>query len=187
MTLKIAVAQLNLVVGDLAGNVQKITAAARGAYQDGARLVLTPELSICGYAAEDLFLRPAFIAACDEAVQSLAAALADLKNLCVVVGHPTGSDLRTRSVAVQQRFNAASVLREGQVLATYAKRELPNYQVFDERRYFTPGSQVCVFEAGEPGNRVRVGLLICEDGTGRCRAVGGDQRIAVSCRQGLRA
>jgi len=163
MTLKIAVAQLNLVVGDLAGNVQKITAAARGAYQDGARLVLTPELSICGYAAEDLFLRPAFIAACDEAVQSLAAALADLKNLCVVVGHPTGSDLRTRSVAVQQRFNAASVLREGQVLATYAKRELPNYQVFDERRYFTPGSQVCVFEAGEPGNRVRVGLLICED------------------------
>ncbi|NCN71876.1 MAG: NAD+ synthase, partial [Betaproteobacteria bacterium] len=72
MTLKICVAQLNLVVGDLAGNAQKITAAARAAYQDGARLVLTPELSICGYAAEDLFLRSAFIAACDDAVKSLA-------------------------------------------------------------------------------------------------------------------
>jgi NAD+ synthase (glutamine-hydrolysing) len=74
-----------------------------------------------------------------------------------------GGDSRTRSVAVQQRFNAASVLREGQVLATYAKRELPNYQVFDERRYFTPGQGVCVFEAGELGNTVKVGLLICED------------------------
>jgi NAD+ synthase (glutamine-hydrolysing) len=66
-------------------------------------------------------------------------------------------------VAVQSRFNAASVLCEGQVVATYAKRELPNYQVFDERRYFTPGQGVCVFEAGEPGARVKVGLLICED------------------------
>ena len=163
MTLKICVAQLTLVVGDLAGNAQKITAAARAAYQDGARLVLTPELSICGYAAEDLFLRSAFIAACDDAVKSLAAALVDLKDLCVVVGHPTGGDQRTRSVAVSQRWNAASVLREGQVIATYAKRELPNYQVFDERRYFTPGQGVCVFEAGAPGERLKVGLLICED------------------------
>ncbi|NCN71909.1 MAG: NAD+ synthase, partial [Betaproteobacteria bacterium] len=70
---------------------------------------------------------------------------------------------RTRSVAVSQRWNAASVLREGQVIATYAKRELPNYQVFDERRYFTPGQGVCVFEAGAPGERLKVGLLICED------------------------
>ena len=163
MTLKICVAQLNLVVGDLAGNAQKITAAARAAYQDGARLVLTPELSICGYAAEDLFLRSAFIAACDDAVKSLAAALADLKDLCVVVGHPTGGDQRTRSVAVPSRWNAASVLREGQVIATYAKRELPNYQVFDERRYFTPGQGVCVFEVGVPGEQFKVGLLICED------------------------
>jgi NAD+ synthase (glutamine-hydrolysing) len=124
---------------------------------------LTPELSICGYAAEDLFLRPAFIAACDDAVKALAGALAHLKDLCVVVGHPSGGDSRTRSVAVPARFNAASVLREGQVVATYAKRELPNYQVFDERRYFTPGQEVCVFEAGEPGNTVKVGLLICED------------------------
>jgi NAD+ synthase (glutamine-hydrolysing) len=163
MTLKLCIAQLNLVVGDLAGNSQKIIQVAQDAYQNGARLVLTPELSICGYAAEDLFLRSAFIAACDDAVKAVAAALAPLKDLAVVVGHPTGGDSRTRSVAVQQRFNAASVLREGRVVATYAKRELPNYQVFDERRYFTPGQSVCVFEAGEVGHTVKVGLLICED------------------------
>jgi NAD+ synthase (glutamine-hydrolysing) len=163
MTLKICVAQLNLVVGDLTGNSQKIIQAAQQAYQGGARLVLTPELSICGYAAEDLFLRHAFISACNDAVNAVAVALAPLKDLAVVVGHPTGGDSRTRSVAVHSRFNAASVLREGAVVATYAKRELPNYQVFDERRYFTPGQDVCVFEAGESSHNVKVGLLICED------------------------
>lgn len=166
MTLKLCVAQLNLVVGDLPGNAQKIIAAANSAYASGARLLLTPELSICGYAAEDLFLRPAFIAACDDAVKSVARALAGLKHMTVVVGHPTGGDNRTRSVAIPSRFNAASVLQHGDVVATYHKRELPNYQVFDERRYFTPGQGVCVFEAGEPdttGRRVKVGLLICED------------------------
>lgn len=163
MTLKICVAQLNLVVGDLAGNSKKIIDAAHQAYQRGARLLLTPELSLCGYAAEDLFLRPAFIAACDDAVNRLATALAGYEGLAVVVGHPIGRDRRTRSVAVQERFNAASVLRGGVVVATYAKRELPNYQVFDERRYFTPGQGVCVFEAGGEAGRVKVGLLICED------------------------
>lgn len=163
MTLKLCVAQLNFVVGDLAGNSQKIIDAARSAYADGVRLLLTPELSICGYAAEDLFLRHAFIDACDDAVKTVAQALAGLKDMTVVVGHPTGGDSRTRSVAVQSRFNTASVLCEGMVVATYAKRELPNYQVFDERRYFTPGQGVCVFEAGDTGSRVKVGLLICED------------------------
>ena len=163
MTLTLCIAQLNLIVGDLKGNAQKIVQAARQAYADGARLVLTPELSICGYAAEDLFLRPAFIAACGDAVQTVAQELADLKYLSVVVGHPSGGGSRTRSVAVQSRFNCASVLCEGKTIATYAKRELPNYQVFDERRYFTPGQDVCVFAAGEPGQRVQVGLLICED------------------------
>ena len=144
MTLKICLAQLNFVVGDLAGNAQKVINAARVAYADGVRLLLTPELSICGYAAEDLFLRPAFIAACDEAVASVALALANLKDLTVVVGHPSGGDQRTRSLTLQSRYNAASVLCAGAVLARYAKRELPNYQVFDERRYFTPGHEVCV-------------------------------------------
>ena len=163
MTLKLCVAQLNFIVGDLAGNAQKIITAAHAAYADGVRLLLTPELSICGYAAEDLFLRPAFIHACDDAVKTVAQALSGLKDMTVVVGHPTGDDSRTRSVAVQNRFNAASVLREGQVVAHYAKRELPNYQVFDERRYFTPGDGACVFDAGAAGAQVRVGLLICED------------------------
>ena len=163
MTLKLCVAQLNFVVGDMAGNALKIIDAARAAYVDGARLLLTPELSICGYAAEDLFLRAAFIDACDQAVNTVARELAGLKDMSVVVGHPRGGDSRTRSVAVQNRYNAASVLREGRVVATYAKRELPNYQVFDERRYFTPGHDVCVFEAGEAGHTVKVGLLICED------------------------
>ncbi len=163
MTLKICVAQLDFVVGDLTGNAQKIIHAAQLAYRDGARLLLTPELSICGYAAEDLFLRPVFIHACDDAVKSVAHALAGLKDMTVVVGHPVGGGTRTRSVSMQQRHNAASVLREGHIVHTYAKRELPNYQVFDERRYFTPGDGVCVFEAGGGENRPRIGLLICED------------------------
>jgi len=159
MALKICIAQLNFVVGDTAGNAQRIIAAAHTAYAQGARLVLTPELSICGYPAEDLLLRPAFIAACDDAVKTVARELAGLKGLFVVVGHPMGGDIRSRSVAVQRRFNAASVLSEGRVLETYAKRELPNYQVFDERRYFTPGQGTCVFQV----EGVSVGLLICED------------------------
>lgn len=159
MALKLSIAQLNFVVGDMPGNAQKIIAAARTAYAQGSRLVLTPELSICGYAAEDLFLRPAFIAACDDAVKTVARELAGLKGLHVVVGHPTGGDVRSKSVAVQRRFNAASVLAEGRVIETYAKRELPNYQVFDERRYFTPGQGSCVFQV----EGVNIGLLICED------------------------
>ena len=159
MALKLCIAQLDFLVGDMPGNAQMIIAAARTAYAQGARLVLTPELSICGYAAEDLFLRPAFIAACDDAVKTVARELAGLKDLHVVVGHPTGGDIRSKSVAVQRRFNAASVLSHGKVLETYAKRELPNYQVFDERRYFTPGQGICVFQV----EGVNVGLLICED------------------------
>ena len=159
MTLKIAIAQLNFVVGDLAGNARKIIDAARTAHAQGARLLLTPELSICGYAAEDLFLRPAFIAGCDAAVQTVAKELAGLEGMTVVVGHPSGHSVRSRSVAVQMRHNAASVIREGRILETYAKRELPNYQVFDERRYFTPGEGSCVIEVGG----ISVGLLICED------------------------
>ena len=159
MSLQISVAQLNFMVGDMPGNARKIIEAAHTAYAQGSRLLLTPELSICGYAAEDLFLRPSFIAACDDAVKTVATELAGLKDMVVVVGHPSGGDTRTRSVAVQKRFNMASVLRHGQVEQTYAKRELPNYQVFDERRYFSPGQGVCVFEV----QGVKVGLLICED------------------------
>ncbi len=174
MTLKICVAQLNYCVGDMPGNAQKIIAAARAAYAEGARLVLTSELAICGYAAEDLFLRASFIQACDDAVNLVARELAGLKGLTLVLGTPTrgnsgdgdeaDSGVRTKSMAVQQRHNAARVLREGRVIDTYAKRELPNYQVFDERRYFTPGQGVCVFAVeDEAGQTINIGLLICED------------------------
>jgi NAD+ synthase (glutamine-hydrolysing) len=159
MTLQICIAQLNFVVGDMPGNARKIIDAARKAYGQGARLVLTPELAICGYAAEDLLLRPAFIDACDDALKTVARELAGLKGLHVVVGHPDGGGIQSRSVSVSKRFNRASVLCEGQVVASYAKQELPNYQVFDERRYFTPGSESCVFEL----SGVKMGLLICED------------------------
>jgi NAD+ synthase (glutamine-hydrolysing) len=127
--------------------------------------VLTPELAICGYAAEDLYLRPAFIEACDEAVDQVARELADLDGLYVVIGAPADSSggLRTRSVSRPQLFNAAHVLSQGRRLHTYAKRELPNYQVFDERRYFTPGQEPCVFTIGQGADALRVGLLICED------------------------
>ena len=159
MTLKLCIAQLNFLVGDTAGNAQKIIAAARNAYTQGARVVLTPELSICGYPAEDLLLRQSFMAACDDAVKTVARELAGLKGQHVVVGHPMGGDVRTRSVDVQRRYNSASIVSDGRILETYSKRELPNYQVFDERRYFTPGQGTCVFQV----DGVSVGLVICED------------------------
>ncbi len=157
MTLSICTAQLNFVVGDMPGNAQKIIAAAREAYAQGARLLLTPELAICGYAAEDLFLRPAFIAACDDAVKTVARETAGLKGLAIVLGHPQAMAPGAQAFSVC--FNAASVVRDGKIEQTYAKRELPNYQVFDERRYFVPGSKPCVFEV----EGVKVGVLVCED------------------------
>ena len=167
MLLKIYVAQLNYCVGDMAGNARKIIAAARKAYADGARLVLTPELAICGYAAEDLYLRPAFVQACEDAVDLVASELADLSDLSVVIGCPApvdgGTGLRTHSVSVPQLYNAACVLQSGRRVKTYAKQELPNYQVFDERRYFTPGQGACVFHVGHGDDRVALGVLICED------------------------
>ena len=143
----------------MAGNARKIIDAARQAHARGVRLLITPELAICGYAAEDLFLRPSFIAACQAALTQVQQALADLKGMHVVVGHPSGDDKRSRSVSVSQRYNMASVFCEGRLVTSYAKRELPNYQVFDERRYFVPGEHPAVFSV----EGVKVGLLICED------------------------
>ena len=165
--MKVALAQINATVGDLAGNARLLVQAARQAYQQGALLVVSPELSLTGYPPEDLLLRPAFMAACAEALAALAAELADCTGLHLVVGHPhqfgERGDVRSKSMAVQQRFNAASVLSGGRIVGTYCKRELPNYQVFDERRYFASGRDAghgpLVFEAGG----LRVGVLICED------------------------
>ena len=165
--MRVALAQFNATVGDLVGNARRIVDCAREAHAGGAALLVAPELALTGYPPEDLLLRPAFMQACAQALADLATALGVFDGLTVVVGHPHQfagqADLRSRSHAVVQRFNAASVLAGGQVQATYCKRELPNYQVFDERRYFVSGRDAgqgaVVFEAGGR----RIGLLICED------------------------
>lgn len=162
----VAALQLNPVVGDLKGNCARIAEGARQAYREGARLVVTPELALCGYTPEDLLLRPAFMQACDTALIDLAQQLADLPGLHLVVGHPKTlgeGDIYTSSWRIHQRLDAASVLCEGAVVATYAKRELPNYQVFDERRYFVSGRDVWLGSIVIEVQGVRVGLLICED------------------------
>jgi len=160
--MRISVAQFNFVVGDLAGNAQRIVQAAKEAHSAGAQLLLTPELALSGYAAEDLYLRTQFTTASDDALKTIASLTAHLEGLHIVVGHATArtdATIRTDSVATAPCLNMATVLHAGQVVTSYAKRELPNYQVFDERRYFAPGNKPCVFEVAG----MQVGLLICED------------------------
>jgi NAD+ synthase (glutamine-hydrolysing) len=147
----VAVAQINCSVGDFEGNSRKIMEAAARAVAGGAQVLLTPELSLTGYPPEDLLLRRAFYAACDAALLRLAGQLLQYPELLVVVGHPHERE--------GQRFNAASVLQRGLVVATYCKHDLPNYDVFDEQRYFTPDNRPVVFEV----NGTLFGLAICED------------------------
>ena len=151
MTVNVAIAQINSTVGDLAGNSQRIADFARRAATQGADIVLTPELSLVGYPPEDLLLRRSFYAKSDLALQALAADLATLSDLHVIVGHPL-----TRDGA---NYNAASVLCNGKIIATYCKQALPNYTVFDEKRYFTAADVVCVFSV----KGTRFALNICED------------------------
>ena len=150
-------------MGDLDGNAKLIAHLARRAHAQGAQVVLTPELALSGYPPEDLLLRPAFLHASANALKQLAHDLSDLPELAVVVGHPlarSGTDA-SRPLPTPQPLacNAASVLRGGAVQATYCKHELPNYQVFDERRYFAAGDRCVVFEAGG----TRFGINLCED------------------------
>lgn len=192
MNLNISVAQFNFVVGDMVDNARRIVEAAREAHARGVQLLVTPELALCGYAAEDLFLRPAFIDACDDALNWIARETADLKGLTIVVGHPdrpashVPGTLRRRSVSVAELHNAATVILEGREIATYAKRHLPNYQVFDERRYFVPGAEACVVEVPDAsGAVVRIGLLICEDAwfetpAAECVAGGADLLVVMN-------
>ena len=126
--LKLGIAQINCVVGDIAGNCEKILTAAEKAKQAGASLLITPELSLTGYPPEDLLLREDFNKASQQALINLAKALT---NITVIVGHP---DLQNGRC-----FNAASVLQNGKVFATYYKHVLPNHSVFDELRYFSAG------------------------------------------------
>src|SRR4029079_9076673 len=145
--MQVAIAQLDQMVGDLAANARGILAAAAEAEGAGAELVVTPELSLCGYPPEDLLLRPAFVDACSRELAALAAAVEDET---VVVGFPERS--------AGALYNAAAVVRAGKVTHVYRKQALPNYTVFDEARYFAPGASPCVFEAGG----VAVGVVICE-------------------------
>jgi len=145
----IAAAQMNCTVGDLSGNAARILAYAERARAAGADLVLTPELSLCGYPPEDLVLRGGFLADCREALERLAG---QLRGPDVVVGFP-------ERAADGRRYNAAALIRGGRIAAVARKRELPNYDVFDEKRYFDAGESSCVFEL----KGVRFGLAICED------------------------
>ncbi len=146
--LAIAVAQLNLTVGDLSANADRIIRALDEARGAGADLLLTPELALSGYPPEDLLLRPDFYRACAREV----ARIAEYSDgITVVLGHPHEED--------GWRYNAASVIRDGEVLATYHKHRLPNYEVFDEERYFDRGVGPCVFELGG----VKLGVNVCAD------------------------
>ncbi|MBE2211728.1 MAG: NAD+ synthase [Xanthomonadaceae bacterium] len=150
-TLRIAMAQFDFPVGDVAGNrdrIARMIAEARDDY--AADIVLFPELALSGYPPEDLLYRPSFLRACDMAMNELAKTV---EGIVAVVGWPQAAG----SVV----YNAASVLRDRGIAQTYRKRELPNYAVFDERRYFDvdPDREDCVFQVKD----VPVGLLICED------------------------
>ena len=147
--LRIALGQLNLLVGDLDGNRAQLADAIRRAREElKADVVVFPELAITGYPPEDLLLRPGFVR---DAAAALDRLTAEANGIDVIVGHPLASEGRL--------YNALSVLRDGQRAATYCKHCLPNYSVFDEKRYFEPGKLSCVHTI----QGYRTGLLICED------------------------
>ena len=151
MTLRIAMAQFDFPVGDVADNRDRIAAMITEARDEhGADIVLFPELALSGYPPEDLLYRPSFLRECEAALNEIAA---NVRGIVVVVGWPQAAGAVV--------YNAASVLRDGAIEQTYRKRELPNYAVFDERRYFDvdPDREDCVFEV----NGTQVGLVICED------------------------
>ena len=167
--MKIAIAQINATVGDLGGNVTRLAEFAARARREGADLMVTPELALCGYPPEDLLLREDFLAACDQALADLAGRA---QGVTLVVGHPRAAD--------GKRYNSASVLQNGKVLGVYDKQRLPNYTVFDEERYFEPGGTPCVF--GIDG--VSFGVNICEDTWGAQGPVTarsrGDERVGIN-------
>jgi NAD+ synthase (glutamine-hydrolysing) len=147
--MKLAIAQMNSMVGAMQANAEQILAYAQQAYAQGARMLLTPELALCGYPPEDLLFRQDFYSANVRALQWLCQHLP--ADMAVVLGHP-------HEVA-DKRYNAASLIHSGKVIATYHKHHLPNYSVFDEERYFDAGELPLVFE----WQGVRYGILICAD------------------------
>jgi NAD+ synthase (glutamine-hydrolysing) len=154
--LTLALAQYDFLVGDIRGNLARALQGVDAARAAGADLLLFPELALTGFPPEDLLLRPGFL---DQAEQALAEFVAGVSGLDVVIGHPW----RERGI----RQNAVSWIRDGRVLGRYAKQCLPNYLVFDEMRYFSPGTEPLVIELGG----VRIGVIICEDAWERGPAV----------------
>lgn len=146
--MKLAIAQINCTVGDLGGNTRKILDYADRAKNAGAELVIAPELALSGYPPEDLLLRKGFRLACSNALADLAK---EINGITLLMGHPHLAD--------NKLYNAASVIRDGKIIATYLKNQLPNDSVFDERRYFEPGSHPCVFEL----DGIKFGVNICAD------------------------
>ncbi|HDR9095649.1 NAD+ synthase [Burkholderia vietnamiensis] len=176
MKTRLALAQINVTVGDFAGNVARIVAAARAAHNDGAHLMIAPELALSGYPPEDLLLRPAFYTAAAAALDALADALREFDGLAVLVGRPLRSAAGEaaggepavdgnanrpieRGVPPVDTYNAASLIVGGKIVGTYRKQDLPNADVFDEKRYFATDTEPLVFEL----NGVKYGVIICED------------------------
>ena len=166
--LRIAVAQFNATVGDLTGNAGRIVECAAAARTRGAQVLVTPELALCGYPPEDLLLRPDFYRACRGALDDLASRVA---GIALIVGHPEETGGR--------RYNAATVIENGRKIAVYRKIRLPNYDVFDEKRYFDAGDAVCVVTLGG----VRCGINICadiwEEGAAERARAGGAELLVV--------
>ena len=168
--MKLALAQLNPIVGDIAGNIRLIEGAAWGAQRQGADLLVVPELAVSGYPPKDLLLREGFVDRCDAAVVELAQALP--AGMSSIVGHPSAqgltplandSTLNPSSTLGGVRSgpiaNAASLIAGGKVVDSIHKTLLPNYDVFDERRYFRPSTAIRPIAF----NGVRLGVHICED------------------------
>lgn len=148
--LKVVLAQINPVVGDVAGNTAKVIEAARTARDDlHAQLVVFPELCLTGYPPEDLLLRPGLQKRVDKALNTL---LQKINGIHIVVGHPLGE-------VGKELYNAASVIADGKIVCQYFKQMLPNYSVFDEKRYFIEGHLPAVFAL----NGIKLGITICED------------------------
>ncbi|HLQ25782.1 MAG TPA: NAD+ synthase [Acidiferrobacterales bacterium] len=147
--LRLAMGQLNCLVGDIAGNVSQMIHAAKHARDKlRAHVIVFPELSLTGYPPEDLLLRPGLE---NEVAHGLQTLQAEIRDIDLIVGHPARVD--------DALYNAASWLRDGAIIATYHKQLLPNYSVFDEKRYFVPGKNPCVVTI----QGVPVGVTICED------------------------
>ncbi len=147
-SLRIALAQINPLVGDVAGNADRVLDFARRAQERGADLAIYPELALTGYPPEDLLFRRQFLDQVEAAIERLCR---DNPGLTLVVGSPRREGGRL--------FNAALILQPGEPLRWYDKQRLPNYGVFDEQRYFEAGERPCVFELGGR----RIGVTVCED------------------------